>query len=125
MASGSACGEFEHDLQILDLFAEARERIEFAANVVGLVDDFLRGFLVVPESFAGHLRLEFGEALVQSGRRQRNLRRWVSLSAAVAICGLTMSNMAAEHTAAIGQNPATNLDAFAAAAAAASIPVAI
>ena len=60
-------GEFEHDLQIFDLLAKARERIEFAANVVRLVDDFLRGFLVVPESFAGHLRFEFGEALGQFG----------------------------------------------------------
>jgi hypothetical protein len=60
-------GEFEHHLQILHLLAEARERIELAANVICLVDDFLRRFLVVPESFAGHLRFEFGEPLGQFG----------------------------------------------------------
>ncbi len=60
-------GEFEHDLQIVSLLAEARERIEFAADVVRFVDDFLRGFLIVPKSFAGHLRFEFGEALFNLG----------------------------------------------------------
>ena len=60
-------GEFKHDLQILNLFAEAGQWINLPANVVGFVDDFLRSLLVVPESFAGHLRLKFGEALVQFG----------------------------------------------------------
>ena len=60
-------GEFEHDLQVFHLFGEAREGIEFAANIVGLIDDFLRGLLVVPESFAGHLRFKFREAVGQFG----------------------------------------------------------
>jgi len=60
-------GEFEHDLQIFDAFVELAERLDLALDVVGLVDDFLRGFLVVPKSFAGHLRLEFGQALGQFG----------------------------------------------------------
>ena len=54
-------------MQILDLLAEARKWLDFVADVVRLVDDFLRGFLIVPESFAGHLRFEFGKPLVQFG----------------------------------------------------------
>ncbi len=60
-------GEFEHDLQILDRFAEARQRIELAFDIVDLADDFLGGLVVVPESFAGHQGFQFGEALVQFG----------------------------------------------------------
>jgi hypothetical protein len=59
--------EFEHDLQIFDALVELRERLDFALDVVGFGDDFLRGFLIVPKIVAGHLRLEFGEALGQFG----------------------------------------------------------
>ena len=78
-------------------FAEAGERLEFAADVVGLVDDFLRGFLVVPEIFAGSSAPRVRRAVGSIWRRQRNLRKWVSLSAAVEICGRTMSNIGGEY----------------------------
>jgi hypothetical protein len=59
--------EFQHHLQVIGLFAKTRERIKLAADVVGLVDDLLGGFLVVPESFTRHLGFQLGQALVQSG----------------------------------------------------------
>ena len=48
--------EFEHDLEVFELFAELGEGIEFAADVVGFGDDLLGGFLVVPESFGETFR---------------------------------------------------------------------
>jgi hypothetical protein len=48
-------GQFQHHLQIIDLFPKPAEGIEFAPDIIGFVDHFLGRFLVIPETLARHL----------------------------------------------------------------------
>ena len=57
--------EFEHHAEILELFFGFGERLDFVAEGIGLVNQALRLFAVVPEIVGGHERVEFAQALLR------------------------------------------------------------
>ena len=59
--------EFEHDAEILELFFGLEQRLDFVAEGVGLVNQLLRLFAVVPEIVGGHQRVEFAQAFLRGG----------------------------------------------------------
>ena len=59
--------QFEHDAEIFELLFRLEQRLDLVAEGIGLVNQLLRLFAVVPEIVGGHQRIEFAQAFLRGG----------------------------------------------------------
>jgi hypothetical protein len=59
--------EFEHHAEVVELLFGLEQRLDFVAEGIGLVNQPLRLFAVVPEIVGGHERIEFTQAFLCGG----------------------------------------------------------
>jgi len=87
--------KFEHHAEILQMFLRLKQRLDLVAEGIGLVNQRLRLFAVVPEKWSAAMSELSSPGASARRARQRNLRRCVSLSDAVVIFRFKpFSNMA-------------------------------
>ena len=59
--------EFEHHAEIFKLLFRLEQRLDFIAEGIGLVNQRLRLFAVVPEIVGGHQGVDFAQTFLRGG----------------------------------------------------------
>ena len=85
--------QLDHDVEVFELLLRLEERFGLVAEGIGLVNELLGLLAVVPEVLRRHQGVDFAQAFLRARARQRNLRRWASLSVAVASSAVIVSNI--------------------------------
>ncbi len=59
--------EFNHYLEIFELFLSGQKRLDFIAERAGFFDDLLRLFAIIPKILGCHQSVELAQALLCAG----------------------------------------------------------
>ncbi len=65
-AGGFLLGQFQHDLEIVNLPFGLEHRLGFFAQGIGLVDEALGLFAIVPEILLGHQSIQFRQPFLRA-----------------------------------------------------------
>ena len=85
--------QLDHDPEIFELLLRLEQRLDLAAEGVGLVDELLGLLAVVPEVLRRHQGVRVRPGVSARPGRQRNLRKCVSFWVAVLMDAVTSSNI--------------------------------